>query len=210
MSTEQEGPASPEATPTTGEPGIYDGRADEHARARAEAQAHATARARAGRGIPPPQPLVPDALPTPAYAGLLTRTIGFGVDALAINTVAIATAAVVGLAIELFNVPSTAAKVIAAIGGVVYVLWTMGYFITFWATTGQTPGARLMRIRVLDAHDASVRIKPRRALLRLLGMALSAFLLFTGFLLVLVDNRRRGLHDRIARTVVVYLPDERV
>ena len=67
-----------------------------------------------------------------------------------------------------------------------------------------------MCIRVLDAHDASVRIKPRRAFLRLVGMTISAILLFTGFLLVLVDNRRRGLHDRIARTVVVYLPDERV
>ena len=41
MSAEQEGPASPEAAPGTGDPSVYDGRADEHARALAEAQEHA-------------------------------------------------------------------------------------------------------------------------------------------------------------------------
>ena len=43
-----------------------------------------------------------------------------------------------------------------------------------------------------------------RSLLRLVGMLLAALPLFAGFLLVLVDDRRRGLQDMVARTVVVY------
>jgi uncharacterized RDD family membrane protein YckC len=38
---------------------------------------------------------------------------------------------------------------------------------------------------------------------------LSAIILCAGFLLILVDSRRRALHDRIARTIVVYAPRER-
>jgi uncharacterized RDD family membrane protein YckC len=40
-------------------------------------------------------------------------------------------------------------------------------------------------------------------------MALAALPLFAGFLLILVDDRRRGLQDRFARTVVVYAADAR-
>jgi uncharacterized RDD family membrane protein YckC len=32
--------------------------------------------------------------------------------------------------------------------------------------------------------------------------------LFAGFLLILIDDRRRGLQDRLARTVVLYAPDD--
>jgi uncharacterized RDD family membrane protein YckC len=202
-------PPRPEA-PETGEPSVYDGRADAHARARSTAQAMAAARRAAeDRAVTPP-PRAPEDLPTPSYAGLVTRAIAFAVDAIAINTAAVATGAVVGLALSLLNAPSATTEWVAAIGGAVYLIWTATYFVTFWSTTGETPGARLMRIRVLDARDAAVRLRPRRALVRLLGMTLSAIPLFAGFLLVLFDDRRRGLHDRLARTVVVYVPDERV
>jgi uncharacterized RDD family membrane protein YckC len=37
-------------------------------------------------------------------------------------------------------------------------------------------------------------------------LPLSAIPLCAGFLMILVDRRRRALHDRIVRTVVVYVP----
>ena len=83
----------------------------------------------------------------------------------------------------------------------VYLLWVVGYFVTFWATTGQTPGSRALRLRVRAAGGE--RLRPRRALLRFVGLTLAALPLFAGFLMILVDDRRRGLHDRLARTVVV-------
>jgi hypothetical protein len=90
---------------------------------------------------------------------------------------------------------------------VVFLVWTAAYFVTFWSTTGQTPGARAMRFRVIvpDAHHG--HIGPKRAFVRLIGMVLAAIPLLAGYFMVLFDDRRRGLHDRLARTVVIDAPD---
>jgi uncharacterized RDD family membrane protein YckC len=135
------------------------------------------------------------------YVGLVTRAIAFALDAAIVNVVAILTAAAVSLTLSVVKVPHDVRTVVAAAGGVAYALWTVGYFVTFWATTGQTPGSRVLRIRV---HAASGdRVPPRRALLRCLGIVLATVPLFAGFLPILVDDRRRGIHDMLARTVVL-------
>jgi uncharacterized RDD family membrane protein YckC len=108
--------------------------------------------------------------------------------------------------LNLLDVPSKIGTALAALGAVVFVVWSAAYFVTFWSTTGQTPGARMMRFRVLPAAKGG-HIAPRRALLRLLAMILAAIPLLAGFFMVLFDDRRRGLHDRLARTVVVDAPD---
>ena len=94
-----------------------------------------------------------------------------------------------------------AAVVAAAVGAAVYVAWVAGYFVSFWSTTGQTPGDRAMRIRVRP--QVGDVLPPRRALVRFVGLTLAAIPLFAGYLMILVDDRRRGLHDVLARTVVV-------
>jgi uncharacterized RDD family membrane protein YckC len=141
------------------------------------------------------------------YTGLVTRAIGFGIDALIIDLAAIVVVAIVALALNLFKVPSEVDTALAAIGAVVFVVWWAAYFVTFWSTTGQTPGARVMRFRVLAPGAPRGRIGPRRALVRLLAMILAAIPLLAGYFMVLFDDRRRGLHDRLARTVVVDAPD---
>jgi uncharacterized RDD family membrane protein YckC len=59
----------------------------------------------------------------------------------------------------------------------------------------------VLRIRVRP--QAGERLPPRRAVVRFVGLTIAATPLFAGFLLILVDDRRRGLHDVLARTVVV-------
>lgn len=142
----------------------------------------------------------------PRYVGLVTRTIAFALDGLIIDAVAIVTAAVVALTFSVLSLPDELKKVAVAGGGVAFLLWVVGYFVTFWATTGQTPGNRALRIRVRPASGG--RMLPRRALLRFVGLTIAAIPLFAGFLLILVDDRRRGLHDRLARTVVVDASDD--
>jgi uncharacterized RDD family membrane protein YckC len=141
------------------------------------------------------------------YTGLVTRAIAFGIDALAIDIVAAGVAAIVALALNLLQVPSKIDTWLTAIGAVALILWAATYFVTFWSTTGQTPGARVMRFRVLAPAADHGRIGPRRAVVRLIGMTLAAIPLLAGFFMVLFDDRRRGLHDRIAHTVVVDAPD---
>jgi uncharacterized RDD family membrane protein YckC len=143
--------------------------------------------------------------PTPAvpsYQGLVTRTIAFALDAAAINLAALAVGVAVGLAISVLELPSEVKSAAVAVGGVAYVLWTIAYFVTCWSSTGQTPGDRLLHIRVCDADDHET-LSEGRAFLRLLFLVLAALPLFAGFLPILVDDRRRGLQDMLAGTVVV-------
>jgi uncharacterized RDD family membrane protein YckC len=79
------------------------------------------------------------------------------------------------------------------------------YFAGSWTLTGQTTGMRLMTIRVVRA-DGECPIL-RQSLWRLVAMLIAAIPLFAGYLLILVDDRRRGLHDRLAGTFVVFLTE---
>lgn len=136
------------------------------------------------------------------YEGLVTRGIGFVIDAALINLIAIVVAGAVGLALSVLSVPDWLGTVLLALGGAVYLGWSVGYFVVFWSTTGQTPGSRLMRIRVCRADDGGT-LTPRRAALRVIFLTLAAIPLLAGFLPILLDDRRRGLHDMLAGTVVV-------
>ena len=135
------------------------------------------------------------------YVGLVTRALAMALDAVIINVVALLTAAVVALTLSVVSVPDALKTVTAVAGGALYVVWTIGYFTTFWVTTGQTPGSRVLGIRI--RAGAADRLKPRRALLRFVGLTLAAIPFVLGFVLILFDDKRRGLHDRLARTVVV-------
>ena len=140
------------------------------------------------------------------YTGLVTRALGFGIDAVIIDLAAIVVVAIVALALSLF-IPARVDTVLALIGAVVFSVWAATYFVTFWSTTGQTPGARVMRFRVVAPGEQRGHLGPRRALVRLIGMILAALPLLAGYFMVLFDDRRRGLHDRMARTVVIDAPD---
>ncbi|MCS6880976.1 MAG: RDD family protein [Oscillochloridaceae bacterium] len=76
------------------------------------------------------------------------------------------------------------------------------YFTAFLGLGGATIGKYLLGLRVLHADGTSLRIG--RAALRTLAYSLSSLPLYLGFLNVLADDRRRGWHDRLTGTVVVY------
>jgi uncharacterized RDD family membrane protein YckC len=61
---------------------------------------------------------------------------------------------------------------------------------------------RPMRLRIVAPDGAPPHAG--RSILRFLGLLLSIAILFLGFLPVLFDARRRGLHDFLAGTVVVH------
>lgn len=143
----------------------------------------------------------------PEYQGLVTRAIAFAIDAAIISGVAVVVGAAAGISLSVLSVPSGVEAAVFAAAGAICLLWSTAYFVTFWCTTGQTPGDRVLGIRVRLADEDSA-LRPARALLRLAALTLAAIPLFAGFLPILVDDRRRGLHDMIAGTVVVGTPDE--
>jgi uncharacterized RDD family membrane protein YckC len=138
----------------------------------------------------------------PAYAGIVTRAVALAIDAAALTVGFAVVSGVFGLILSLFtSVELTSPGAVLGTAGA-WTVVVVGYFVLFWTFAGQTPGMRLMRVRVLDARGDSPRLA--RSALRVVGMVIAAIPLFTGYLLILVDARRRGLHDMIARTLVVY------
>jgi uncharacterized RDD family membrane protein YckC len=139
--------------------------------------------------------------PPVPYAGIATRALALGIDVVISEGIFILAAALLGLVASLVGEvrPEWLVPVLAAVG---WVLTIGGYFVGFWSVTGQTPGMRLMHLRVI-ARDGS---PPHtvRAMVRLVGLGLAIVPLFAGFIPVLIDDRRRGLPDFLAGTFVIY------
>jgi uncharacterized RDD family membrane protein YckC len=136
------------------------------------------------------------------YAGLVTRGVAFMVDALIVNAITLSVTVGIGLVVSALDPGKSAIhlpEILLTVAG--WLIFASCYLVGFWVLLGRTPGMRLMGIRVTSG--AGERLTLTRALCRLVGIALSFVTLGLGFLLILVDDRRRALQDRLAGTVVV-------
>jgi len=79
---------------------------------------------------------------------------------------------------------------------------SIGYFPYFWAKSGQTPGMRPFHLYIVRDSDGG-KISGAQAFVRLLGMWVSAAVVYLGYVWIFIDARRRGWHDLIAGTVVI-------
>jgi uncharacterized RDD family membrane protein YckC len=143
-------------------------------------------------------------MPSVPYAGIATRGLALAVDAALAALVFLTVTAVVGFVASLMWDPRPASIVGAGIGGA-GLLFDVAYFAGFWSTAGQTPGMRLMHLRVVDGSGSAPGLG--RSLVRVMGLGFAILLLFTGFLPVLIDGRRRALQDFLASTTVIYAED---
>jgi uncharacterized RDD family membrane protein YckC len=135
------------------------------------------------------------------YAGFATRGVALVIDALLATLVFVVGSALVGLVSSLVG-HLRPHWVVGAIAGGAWFLIVIAYFVGFWSTVGQTPGMRIVRLRVLTHTDAPPGFF--RSLVRLVGLALAIIPCFIGFLPALVDDRRRALPDFMAGTTVIY------
>lgn len=149
----------------------------------------------------------PPTEPEPVYIGLVTRAIAFAIDAAIIDGIAVIVAAATALILSVLPVSDNFKTASALIGGALFVVWTVAYFASFWSATGQTPGNRMMRIRVTRLDGTMVG--PLRGAARFGGVALAALPLLLGFAPILFNERRRGLQDSIAGTIVINAREER-
>ncbi len=86
----------------------------------------------------------------------------------------------------------------------VFVSWGLAilvYFIGFWIWRGQTLGQMATHIKVVRADGQPMDLGV--ATLRFVGLLVCGLTLGIGFLFILFDERKRGLHDRIAGTYVI-------
>lgn len=143
------------------------------------------------------------------YAGLVTRTVAFVIDAAIINGVAFLLVAATSLILSVFgsSLEDLPDWLVVAVGAGGWLVLAGAYFVGSWVLTGQTVGMRVMGIQVTRRDGGHVSIW--RGLRRLVAAVIAAIPLFAGYLLILVDDRRRGLHDRLAGTVVVFVSPAR-
>lgn len=79
---------------------------------------------------------------------------------------------------------------------VIFANWVYGY-----VRYGQSFGKRFIGLRLVRVDGQPITYKT--AAIRLFGYALSLLVFGLGFLWMLWDDRQRGWHDRLARTLVV-------
>jgi uncharacterized RDD family membrane protein YckC len=132
-----------------------------------------------------------------ANVGAVTRLLAFAIDGAILNGGFLLAAAVLA---DLFGSDGISGTG-WAFGAFAWLLGGSAYLLTFWSLAGQTPGMRVLSIRI--EADGSRRLGRRRARRRLVGFILSAIPLGLGFIGVITHDDRRGFHDRHAGTEVV-------
>jgi uncharacterized RDD family membrane protein YckC len=145
--------------------------------------------------------------------GQTVQVIGFGrrllaylIDAILLSIVGNVVGVVVGLVIGLAGAAAggSSEEVGAAaqlVAGCLGFLIGVGYYVGFWATTGQTLGKMALGIKVISVDGSPVSWG--KAGLRYLGYIVSGLVLALGFIWIAFDPQRQGWHDKIAGTYVV-------
>ncbi len=74
----------------------------------------------------------------------------------------------------------------------------------FWKRwKGATPGKKFVHVKIVDAKTYD-EITNKQAITRSFGYIVSTFTFLIGFLMVAYRKDKRGLHDLLAGTVVIY------
>jgi uncharacterized RDD family membrane protein YckC len=142
------------------------------------------------------------ASPDVSYTGLASRGAAFALDMAITQVAVLVIGALLGFLVSLTAI-SADGWLVATLAGAGWALFIAAYLVFFWTSVGQTPGMRVLGIRVTDAHGRFP--SAGRSLVRVIGTAIAIIPLFAGFLPALFDARRRALQDFLAGTVVVDL-----
>ena len=139
-------------------------------------------------------------------AGFWVRFVAFVIDNIFIFFSTAFLAFIAGLGTGLGgltrDIPAEDVERLATIiGFFIGVLLGPAYFTLFTGWDGQTPGKRILGLKVISV--TGVPVGYGKALLRYIGYYLSFILLGLGFVMIAFDRNKRGLHDFIAGTCVV-------
>jgi uncharacterized RDD family membrane protein YckC len=141
------------------------------------------------------------------YAGFVTRLVAYVIDGLILTGIMSLVGMVITWALntlgltDWFATAGTAQLVAASLIIVAVASISIFYNIGFWMLAGQTPGKRIMGVRIVRTDGG--RLRWGNAVRRQVGYWISN-LLWLGYLWILLDNRRQGWHDKLAGTIVVH------
>jgi uncharacterized RDD family membrane protein YckC len=166
----------------------------------------------------PPVAPAPAAIATPAirYGGFWRRFWALVIDSILLWFVGLPVRTALGLTgfaigSSPWSNPDEMATRIAAMMGTVLLAWSfnltlsLGYFSLMESSKLQASvGKMALGLKVTDLQGA--RISVFRAAGRYLATILSTVILFIGFIMIAFTEKKQGLHDMIAGTLVVRKP----
>jgi uncharacterized RDD family membrane protein YckC len=158
------------------------------------------------RMAPSPPPLVhpPPVGATPGpYAGFWIRVLACLVDSLILLLVmGVIVAPAIAVSLIAKDSPGFVVVAVSLISTLLALAVNLLYVLYFWARKGATPGKSVLGLKILR-EDGATPMGWGKAALRLLGYLVSGAIMDIGFIMVAFTDRKRGLHDMIAGTVVV-------
>lgn len=144
----------------------------------------------------------------PQYAGFWLRFVAYIIDAIIVNIVTYPIGLVlgVGAATQIQTTGDAAAAAGAAtsaalISGAISLAISWAYFAGFESSSWQgTPGKKALGLVVTD--ESGGRIGFGKATGRFFGKILSSLILLIGFIMAGFTEKKQGLHDMLAGTLV--------
>ena len=137
-------------------------------------------------------------------AGFWIRVVASLLDSFLLGAVQFALSLLIGLIIGMLGIAAEGDPAVDTI------IWLFGaslsicYAVFFTGYCGQTPGKMALRIKVIRTDGSQISYG-RAALREVLGKFISGILLGIGYLMVIFDSQKQGLHDKIADTYVIKL-----
>jgi len=148
------------------------------------------------------------------YGGFWIRLLAFFIDRIILGIVGAPIAVVVifptiGRIIQEAenNQEPSPEAIISMLAGI--SVWLIVFFIGYWlyealltsSSWQGTIGKRVLRLKVVD--EAGNRISFARSTGRFFAKVVSYFIMYIGFIMVAFTDRKRGLHDMMAGTLVM-------
>ena len=137
------------------------------------------------------------------YAGFWIRLGAYLIDGILLNIIGFLVAFIAGIIFA--SAEDDAILVLEFIVGLVI---SIAYYIGFWTWRGQTPGKIALGIKIIRTDGSSLSLG--MSILRYIGYIISAIILLIGYLWIAFDSRKQGIHDKIADTYVIRLPQKKV
>ena len=131
------------------------------------------------------------------YAGFGIRLVAYLIDGFILSV------AFSILSLFIHNTPSKGfTEVIYNPGNFLDFILVLIYFVYFESGPKQaTPGKMVLNLKVVK-QDGSPMTK-KDAVIRYVGKIFSAIIFLIGYIMVIFDDKKRALHDRLANTYVI-------
>lgn len=133
----------------------------------------------------------------PEFAGIISRTVAYVLDAVIVGIVAFSLTAGTRLVVTVIGFNGVLTRTSQTVLLAALPLLLAAYDVVFWGLTGRTPGMALVGVRVTGTAG-----RPVSWLSASIRAVVLAYVPIVA-LWCLVDRRHQGIHDKLARTVVV-------